>query len=97
MEFEWDPIKDHVNRLRHAVSFQEVTELFTSGVDYLEIFDDERSHDEARFIAIGSIARGVVLVVYTERHEGVVRIISARRASRAEVRLFWQHMGGKDE
>ena len=96
MEFEWDPVKDEANRRRHGVSFDEVKELFTSGVDYLEIFDDEHSHDEDRFIAIGPIARGVVLVVYTERHEGVVRIISARRGTTVEARLFWQHIGRKD-
>jgi len=39
----------------------------------------------------------VVLVVYTERNEGVVRIISARRATRAEAGLFWQRMEKKDE
>ena len=97
VEFDWDSAKDEANHRRHGISFEEVTELFTSGVDYLEIFDDEHSHDEDRFIAIGPIARGVVLVVYTERHEGVVRIISARRATRAEARLFWQHLGVKDE
>jgi hypothetical protein len=97
MEFEWDPAKDEANRRRHGISFEEVQELFTSGVDYLEIYDGEHSHDEDRFIAIGPIARGVVLVVYTERHEGVVRIISARRATRAEAGLFWQRMEKKDE
>ncbi len=97
MEFEWDPAKDDANRRRHGISFGEVTELFTSGVDYLEIFDDQQSHEEDRFIAVGPIARGVVLVVYTERPEDVVRIISARRATSAEARLFWQHLGRKDE
>ena len=97
LEFEWDPVKDEANRGRHGISFEEVKELFTSGVDYLEIFDDEHSHDEDRFIAIGPIARGVVLVVYTERHAGMVRIISARGATRPEARLFRQHMEGKDE
>ena len=95
MDFEWDPAKDDANRRRHGISFEEVKELFTSDVECLEIFDDEHSHDEDRFIAIGPIARGVVLVVYTERHEGVVRIISARRASKAEARLFWHHVDGK--
>lgn len=93
LDFEWDPAKDEANRRRHGISFEEVKELFTSGVDYLEIFDDGHRHDEDRFIAIGPIARGVVLVVYTERHEGTVRII----ATRAEARLFRQHMEGKDE
>ncbi len=72
MKFEWDPGKDRANRRRHGISFHEVEELFTSGVDYLEIYDHEHSQDEDRYIAIGPIARGGVLVVYTERHEGVV-------------------------
>lgn len=97
MEFEWDPAKADANRRRHGISFEEVTELFSSGVDYLEIFDDEHSQDEDRFIAIGSIPLGVVLVVYTETAEDVVRIISARRATKAETRLFQQHMGTKNE
>ena len=97
VEFEWDPAKNRANRRRHGVSFEEVESLFTSGVDYLEIFDDEHSHDEDRFIAIGPIGRGVVLVVYTERHEGVVRIISARQATSSETRLFRERMGRKDE
>jgi len=97
VEFEWDPAKDDANRRRHGISLGEVTELFTSGVDFLEIFDDKHSQDEDRCIAIGPIPRGVVLVVYTEPSEGVVRIISARRATKAETRLFWLHMGTKNE
>ena len=60
-------------------------------------FDDEHSQDEDRFIAIGPIARGVVLVVYTEPSEGVLRIISARGATKAEARLLWQHLGKSDD
>jgi uncharacterized protein len=54
-----------------------------------------RAHsvDEDRFVAIGPIREGVILVVWTERIEDVVRIISARCATRAEERLYWQHLG----
>jgi uncharacterized DUF497 family protein len=37
VEFEWDPAKADANRRRHGLSFEEVTDLFTSGVDYLEM------------------------------------------------------------
>ena len=84
MEFEWDPVKADANRRRHGLAFEAVAGLFTSGVDYLEIFDDEHSDDEDRFIAIGPVRDGVVLVVFTEPVEGVVRISSARRATKAE-------------
>ena len=82
MPFEWDDAKDEANRERHGLSFEDVVELFTSGVDFLDIYDDSHSDEEDRFIAIGPIHSGVVVVVYTERQDGVVRIISARSATK---------------
>ena len=58
MLFEWDPNKNKVNREKHGLSFDEVKELFTSGTDFLEIYDEEHSDEEDRFIAIGPIAAG---------------------------------------
>ncbi|MCC6521596.1 MAG: BrnT family toxin [Polyangiaceae bacterium] len=92
MRISWDPAKSLANERKHGVSFDEAQALFTSGVDYLEIFDDAHSDDEDRFIAIGPIRRGLVLVAWTERDEDVVRIISARWASPAERKLFIDHM-----
>ena len=88
----WDPAKNRANRTKHGVSFEQAQELFTSGVDYLEIFDDAHSIDEERFIAIGPIRRGVVLIVSTARDEDEVRIISARWATPHETRLFTEHL-----
>jgi uncharacterized DUF497 family protein len=88
----WDRAKNRANQKNHGISFREASELFTSGVDYLELFDDTHSDYEDRFIAIGPIPRGLVLVVWTERDEDVLRIISARWATRAEQTLFRRHM-----
>ena len=88
MEFDWDAIKDRANRTKHGVSFEEATELFGRGVDYLEIYDRGHDDEEDRFIAIGPVRRGVIVVIYSERHEETIRIISARIATRAEVRLL---------
>lgn len=88
MEVTWDPSKDAGNRKKHGISFEEASELFTSGVPYLVIFDEAHSADEDRFWAIGPIKRGLVLVVHTEEDEGAVRIISARWASKRESSLF---------
>lgn len=93
MDFEWDPEKDRLNREVHGVSFDEAKELFSSYEDYLEIYDGEHSFDEDRFIGIGPIQPGLVLVVYTERSEETIRIISARWATEPEVRLFRQYIG----
>ena len=95
MEFEWDAAKERTNSQMHGVSFGEAKELLVCGVDYLEIFDVEHSQDEDRFIAIGPLRRGLIMVVFTERLEGAIRIISARQATTSESRLFWQYMEAK--
>ncbi|MBK6922881.1 MAG: BrnT family toxin [Deltaproteobacteria bacterium] len=66
------------------MSFEEAARLFTSGVDDLEIFDDGHSDEEERFIAIGPIKRGVVLVISTDVGDDFLRIISARLATKRE-------------
>ncbi len=91
VEVTWDPAKNASNRKKHGVSFEEAAELFSSGVDYLEIFDEAHSVDEDRFIAIGPIKRGLVLVIHTEQDEDTVRLISARWASKRERTLFSAH------
>ncbi|MEI6239858.1 MAG: BrnT family toxin [Planctomycetia bacterium] len=86
--FEWDERKAVRNQQKHAISFEEVRSLFTSGIDYLEIYDANHSLDEDRFICIGPIATGIVLVVIVEVEEDVVRIISARRVTARESQLY---------
>ena len=76
MIVEWDEAKNAANRLKHGVSFEEAQELFARSDDYLEIFDADHSDLEERFIAIGLIAGGVVLVIWTERDEERIRIVS---------------------
>jgi uncharacterized DUF497 family protein len=84
----WDAAKNRSNQKKHGVSLEEAAELFRSGANYLEVFDEAHSDFEDRFIAIGPIARGLVLVVWTERDENVVRLISARWATKREQILY---------
>ncbi|MFO0666757.1 MAG: BrnT family toxin [Polyangiaceae bacterium] len=92
MKFQWDPKKEKLNVAKHGVSFKEAKQLFTSKVDYLEIFDAEHSEVEERLVAIGPIRRGLVLVVFTERLEDTIRIISARWATSNERSLYLEYM-----
>ena len=92
MEVVWDDAKNDANRKKHGISFEEAGVLFTSGVDYLEIFDEFHSHTEDRFVAIGPISRGLILVVYTEIFEDTVRIISARPATKRERSMYQEHL-----
>ena len=90
----WDEAKNRTNRKKHGVSFEEASSLFHRGDDYLEIFDDAHSDEEDRFIAIGPIKKGLVLVVYTEPDEDTIRLISARWATKREADLYRSHIQG---
>ena len=92
MRFEWDPKKERQNVAKHGVSFKEAKVLLTSKVDFLEIYDAGHSELEERLIAIGPIRRGLVLVVFTERSEDTIRIVSARWASKTERALYVEYM-----
>ncbi len=94
MKVVWDESKNIRNRKEHGVSFEEASALFGGADEYLEIFDDAHSIDEDRFIAIGPIPRGIVLVVYTEPDGDTVRLISARRATKREIEMYRSRVGG---
>ena len=77
---------EHSTR-KHKVSFEEAQSVLQSG-DYLAVIDT--SSDEERFKAIGaSKIHNVLLVIYMYRDEDIIRIISARKATLREVRI-WQ-------
>lgn len=95
MRFDWDPKKETANLEKHGISFAEATALFSGGEDYLEIYDEDHSQDEDRFIAIGPVAGRVILVVYAERPYEAIRVISARPASRQEIQLYQARMKGE--
>lgn len=83
--FEWDPGKDRSNRRKHGVTFEEAkTVFFDEGA--LIASDPDHSLEEDRFLIIGfSIRLRTLLVCYCERRQGrVIRIISARKATRKE-------------
>jgi uncharacterized DUF497 family protein len=84
MEFEWDRLKAAGNVRKHKVTFDEASTVFDDPL--ARIFDDpEHSADERREIIVGhSILGRILLVCFTEREEDVVRIFSARSASRKE-------------
>ena len=83
MKFEWDGDKKESNERKHGVSFEEAATIF---VDPLAlIFEDEwLSSKEEREIIIGhSISKRLLIVSFTERN-GIVRLISAREATKKE-------------
>jgi len=95
MQFEWDPAKDRSNKTKHGLSFRDASELFSSDVDCLEIYDQAHSVEEDRFIAVGPVRQGVIVVVFTERQEDVIRILSARMASAKERDRYEAYLRGR--
>ncbi len=85
MKFEWDENKNRINRKKQGIWFEEAQTAFAD--DYSRVFfDGDHSDDEDRYILIGmSSSRRLLLVVHCYRErDGVVRIISARKATRKE-------------
>jgi uncharacterized protein len=55
-------------------------------------YDEAHSDEEDRFIAIGPVEHGLIVVIWTERPNGSIRIISARWATRREQRLYQEYL-----
>jgi uncharacterized DUF497 family protein len=83
LEFEWDPRKAARNQAKHGVSFEEASSVFGDPLGWI-VDDPRHSRGERRQALLGSSERHLVLaVMFTEREE-VIRVISARKATRQE-------------
>ncbi len=85
LRFEWDPKKAAANLAKHGVPFPEAKTAFSDELGFM-LEDPAHSADEDRFILLGlSASLRVLVVVHCLRERGhVIRLISARPASRRE-------------
>jgi hypothetical protein len=84
-DFEWDEAKAAANLRKHAVSLEEASEVF----DDPQALDQPDARHAERFIITGMSSRARLLfVVYAERRGAIIRIISARRATRHERKRY---------
>ena len=95
MRIEWDPAKNEINRTKHGIDFETAQLVFDDPC--CVTFVERVTNGEERWQAIGSIENIIILVVvhtYWEDVSGeVVRIISARPATRRERKLYAQAIG----
>ncbi|MDE2697384.1 MAG: BrnT family toxin [Gemmatimonadota bacterium] len=85
IEFQWDENKAQSNLLKHGIAFEEAAEVF---FDPFHQTGDASTDDEQRDFIVGySLLQRILLVVYVERDQRT-RIISARRATRHERKLY---------
>jgi len=89
LRFEWDERKNRSNRAKHGVWFEEAQSAFCDPNARL-FHDPEHSEDEDRFIILGlsSAARPLVVVHCYKESNSVIRLISARKATRKELRFY---------
>ena len=91
IQFEWDPAKAKKNLRKHGIAFREAATVLRNPLS-ITIFDPDHSEKEDRFITFGFSVAGILLMVaHTERGERI-RIISARRLTRAEREAYEQEI-----
>jgi len=87
MTFEWDPIKARANLRKHKVSFVEATSALLDPLSKTDL-DPEHSISEKRFVTFGLSWRRRLLAVSHTEHGTIIRIISARVATRTEREIY---------
>ena len=87
--FEWDETKNKVNVQKHGVSFEEAESVFFDDFALL-IADPDHSENEDRFVLLGLSAKLRLLLVCHcfEVDDGLIRVISCRKAKRKEMSLY---------
>jgi uncharacterized DUF497 family protein len=89
MPFEYDPKKSAANKAKHGLDFEEAQGLWKDP-HLLEL--DTRSRDEQRTLAIGMVGGKVWSAIFTLR-DGIIRLISVRRARKEEVEFYESDQG----
>jgi len=93
--FEWDYNKAKTNILKHQVSFEDATSVFKDK-NMLSIFDNKHSQNEDRWITIGmDLKTRTLVVIHTfvsiDNETTKIRIISARRATKKEQKMYLEN------
>ncbi len=88
MAFEWDERKSRANLAKHGIDFNTASLAFDDPFA-LTMRDELHNDDESRFIMLAAIDTGTILfVVFTVRTEEIIRLISARAATRRERAIY---------
>ena len=86
MRFEWNQAKNENNIRKHGIDFADVEAMFNQPI--LTLPDNREGYGEQRRVAIGRLRALICVVVYTERSGDVIRVISARKATRYEIQRY---------
>ena len=87
MEFEWDEKKRKSNIKKHGFDFIDTIKVFKGATFTFE--DDRFDYGEHRFITLGMLEGIVVVIAHSEKDE-IVRIISMRKATKNEQKIYYK-------
>jgi hypothetical protein len=87
MTFTWDESKRKMNLITHGMDFVDAKDVFSGATFTFE--DDRLSYSEQRFITVGLLRDVVVVIAHTERNDEI-RIISMRKATKYEQKIYFQ-------
>lgn len=80
--YEWDPDKAETNLKKHGVDFADAVAVFE---DEMAIAIEDHDEFEERYVTLGADAFGhILVVVFTYLEDDVIRVISARKATKKE-------------
>jgi uncharacterized protein len=93
VKFDWDENKEKENIRKHQVAFDEASKAF-SDPNTVEFFDNLNSDNEIRYQLIALSPFRLLFVSFTVRYddfnnEEITRIISARKADKSEVEIYY--------
>ena len=95
LKFEWDIAKNELNKKKHKISFEEAQTVFYD--ENAILFDDpDHSLEEERFLILGiSKTEKICIVSHCYRdNENIIRLISARKATKNETKVYFEGIGG---
>lgn len=89
LQFTWDEKKNLVNIRKHGVGFAEAAKVYFDP-ERLELFDGEHSTmNEERWVIIGTVNMKILFVVIFWQADNLIRIISARQATKKEQEAYY--------
>ena len=86
MQFKWDERKRRINIKKPGIDFLDAPEIFQGPM--LVNLNEKHEYGEDRYIGIGFLRNKAVVVVFTEPHPEITRIISLRKATKDEEKRF---------
>jgi len=87
MKYLWDKKKNEANLSKHGLDFSDVPKIFEHPT--VKNLDMRYAYGEDRWIIIGLLtSHTIAVVVYVEKTEDTIRIISARKANKYEEKYY---------